>query len=141
MAVPTEQTLFMVFPNVLVLQGFGTEGLDPISFDNNSLPSLTTEEASKLNGLYQYSPMFYHKSMDRFIPWEDRGTTTTFECTMFCSAMNTTGVDVRLALVHTSPGESEGKKNLWYLLEFRDGDANSPIVYARSKFRKSPTYR
>jgi len=140
MAVPTEQTLYAHFPNVLILRGFGSEAIDPISFDNNSLPTLTPEEASKLNGLYQFDPLFYHKSLDRFIPWEDREKASLWECTMFCSPMNTSAgaENVRLALVHTSPAE---KKNLWYLIEMRDGDANSPVIYARSKYRKWPTYR
>lgn len=28
-----------------------------------------------------------------------------------------------------------------YLAEFRDEDANSPVIYARTKLRKAPTYR
>merc|ERR1719378_785109 len=57
---------------------------------------------------------------------------------MFCSPVNTTGQEVRVALVHTTPAD---KKNLWYLLELRDDDANSPVIYARSKFRKAATWR
>mmetsp|Transcript_18576 Transcript_18576/g.38643 ORF Transcript_18576/g.38643 Transcript_18576/m.38643 type:complete len:218 (+) Transcript_18576:24-677(+) len=135
--VPTEQSLDAHFPNVLLLRGFGYDKVDPISFDNTTLPSLETHEAANLNGVYQFDPLFYHKTLDRFIPWEDRERITMFECTMFCSPMNRTS-DVRLALAHTSP---DGKKHLWYLLELRDDDANSPIIYARSKFRKSQTYR
>mmetsp|Transcript_93766 Transcript_93766/g.265163 ORF Transcript_93766/g.265163 Transcript_93766/m.265163 type:complete len:222 (-) Transcript_93766:69-734(-) len=137
--VPTEQTLDAHFPNVLMLRGFGSETIDPISFDNNSLPTLEIADVARLNGVYQFDPLFYHKSLDRFIPWEDREKTSIWECTMFCGPVNKTrDADVRLALVHTQPAE---KKNLFYLLEMRDGDANSPIIYARSKFRKSETYR
>merc|ERR1711904_427801 len=63
---------------------------------------------------------------------------TIFSCTLLCGPVNTTAPEVRLALLHFSPEE---KKHLWYLLEMRDGDANSPIIYARSKYRKSITYR
>mmetsp|Transcript_62189 Transcript_62189/g.192764 ORF Transcript_62189/g.192764 Transcript_62189/m.192764 type:complete len:218 (+) Transcript_62189:125-778(+) len=135
--VPTEQSLDAHFPNVLYLTGFGSEAIDPISFDNNTLPTLEKSDAAWLSGVYQFDPLFYHKTLDRFIPWEEREKTTVWECTFLCSPMNRTS-DVRLALVHTSPAE---KKNLWYLLELRDGDANSPIIYARSKYRKAPTYR
>lgn len=135
--VPTEQSLDAHFPNVVMLRGFGSDTIEPISFDNNSLPVLEKSDASYLNGIYQFDPLFYHKTLDRFIPWEERDKTSVWECTLFCSPMNRTS-DVKLALVHTSP---DGKKHLWYLLEFRDGDANSPIIYARSKYRKAPTYR
>mmetsp|Transcript_31277 Transcript_31277/g.82891 ORF Transcript_31277/g.82891 Transcript_31277/m.82891 type:complete len:220 (-) Transcript_31277:91-750(-) len=138
--VPTEQTLDAKFPNVLYLSGMGAEGpLEPISFDNSSMPTISEAEAAALNGIYQFDPLFYHKSLDRFVPWENRGLTHIFECTFFCNPLNNTGEAVKLALVHTSP--DEGKRWLWYLLEFHDGDANSPIVYARSKFRKAATYR
>merc|ERR1712217_744161 len=119
-------------------RGFGSESIDPISFDNNSMPTLDKSQVSSLNGLYQFDPLFYHKTFDRFIPWEERDKVTIWECTFFCNPANASGKDVRLALVHTSPSD---KKNLWYLLEMHDGDANSPIVYARSKYRKWPTYR
>jgi len=138
MMVPTEQTLMARFPNVVIARGFGSEDIDPISFDNTTLPALSKSQASYLNGLYQYDPLFYHKSFDRFIAWEDRYKATIFECTLFCGAMNRTGPDTRLALVHYSPDE---KKHLWYLIEMHDDDANSPYIYARSKFRKSETYR
>mmetsp|Transcript_134947 Transcript_134947/g.234621 ORF Transcript_134947/g.234621 Transcript_134947/m.234621 type:complete len:219 (+) Transcript_134947:228-884(+) len=138
MIVPTEQTLDAKFPNVVILRGLGTEAIDPISFDNNTLPTLEASEASKLGGLFQFDPMFYHKTLDRFIPWEERHTVTAFECTLFCSPLNRSSRDVRLALIHTSPAE---KKHLWYLIELRDDDVNSPIIYARSKFRKEITYR
>lgn len=138
MAVPTEQTLDAHFPNVVILRGFGGEGLEPISFDNNTLPLVEAVEAAKLNGLFQFDPLFYHKTLDRFIPWEERDKAMVWSCTMFCSLLNTTDTEGRLALVHTSP---DPKKNLWYLLELHDGDANSPIIYARSKFRKWATYR
>mmetsp|Transcript_61879 Transcript_61879/g.186691 ORF Transcript_61879/g.186691 Transcript_61879/m.186691 type:complete len:218 (+) Transcript_61879:98-751(+) len=135
--VPTEQSLDAHFPNVVMLRGFGTEGIEPISFDNNSLPELDSSKASWFNGIYQFDPLFYHKTLDRFIPWEDRDKASVWECTLFCSPMNRTS-GTRLALVHTSP---DSKKNLWYLLEMHEEDANSPIIYARSKFRKAPTYR
>ncbi|CAK9066480.1 Hypothetical protein SCF082_LOCUS33827 [Durusdinium trenchii] len=61
-----------------------------------------------------------------------------FSCTMGCSAHNLTAKEVKLALVHAS---LDGKRYSWYLTEFRDEDANSPIIYARTKLRKSPTYR
>mmetsp|Transcript_71350 Transcript_71350/g.204726 ORF Transcript_71350/g.204726 Transcript_71350/m.204726 type:complete len:220 (-) Transcript_71350:118-777(-) len=138
MVTPTEQTLAAVFPNVIIMSGFGSEQIDPISFDNNSLPELPAAQASRFNGIYQFDPMFYHKSLDRFIPWESRDKTHIFSCTLFCGPMNTSAKEVKLALVHTSPGE---KRNLWYLLEFADEDANSPIVIARTKFRKEATYR
>lgn len=137
MAVPTEQTLSAVFPNVVILAGFGSEKIDPISFDNNSLPELPAAEAGVFNGFYQYDPLFYHKSFDRFIPWEDRHKTYTYSCAVFCRPMNASAKEVAVVLVHYSP---EPKKNLWYLLEMRDDDANSPIVIGRSKFRKEPTY-
>lgn len=136
--VPTEQTLAFTFPNVMVLRGFGSEAIEPISFDNNTLPTVETNQASRFNGIYQFDPLFYHKSLDRFIPWEDREKASIWSCTILCSPVNTTAPDVKLALVHTSPAD---KKNLWYLLELRDGDANSPVIYARSKFRKYPAYR
>eukprot|EP00414_Alexandrium_minutum_P003511 CAMPEP_0113821906 /NCGR_PEP_ID=MMETSP0328-20130328/1974_1 /TAXON_ID=39455 /ORGANISM="Alexandrium minutum" /LENGTH=218 /DNA_ID=CAMNT_0000789841 /DNA_START=5 /DNA_END=661 /DNA_ORIENTATION=+ /assembly_acc=CAM_ASM_000350 len=136
--VPTEQSLDAHFPNVLYLSGFGSEKIDPISFDNSTMPTLEQSEVSYFNGVYQFDPLFYHKSLDRFIPWEEREKVSVWECTFFCSPMNRTAPDARLALVHAS---MDGKKHLWYLLELRDGDANSPIIYARSKFRKSPTYR
>jgi len=138
MVVPTEQTLDAHFPNVIMLRGFGSEEIDPISFDNNTVPSLTMAEASQLNGLYQFDHLFYHKTFDRFIPWEERDKALIWECTLFCSPLNSSATNVRLALVHTSP---DPKRNMWYLIEMRDDDANSPIIYARSKFRKSPTYR
>lgn len=138
MMVPTEQTLTAQFPNVVILRGFGTEGIEPISFDNNTLPAVDATEAAQLNGLFQFNPLFYHKTMDRFIPWEERDKAMVWECTMFCNALNRTDNQARLALVHTSPDE---RKNLWYLLELHDEDANSPMIYARSKFRKEPTYR
>mmetsp|Transcript_103382 Transcript_103382/g.267388 ORF Transcript_103382/g.267388 Transcript_103382/m.267388 type:complete len:220 (+) Transcript_103382:146-805(+) len=138
--VPTEQTLDAKFPNVIMLTGMGAEGtVEPISFDNSSLPPLTAAEAAGLNGIYQFDPLFYHKTLDRHVPWEDRERTHVFECMFFCAPVNKTGEQVKLALVHTSPGET--KRNLWYLLEMHDGDANSPLVFARSKFRKHGTYR
>lgn len=136
--VPTEQTLDAKFPNVVFLTGFGAEAIEPISFDNNSLPTVDAAQAAYLSGLFQYDPLFYHKSLDRFIAWEDREKAMLWSCTMFCSPVNTSARDARLALVHMSP---DRKKNLWYLIEMRDDDANSPIIYARSKFRKEPTYR
>merc|ERR1719401_82575 len=126
MIVPTEQTLYAQFPNVVIVRGFGHEAIDPISFDNNSLATIDSAQASGLNGVYQFDPLFYHKSLDRFVPWEDRERSTIFSCTLFCSLMNATDRDGRLALVHTSPSE---KKNLWYLLEMHDEDANSPIIF------------
>mmetsp|Transcript_86281 Transcript_86281/g.192951 ORF Transcript_86281/g.192951 Transcript_86281/m.192951 type:complete len:220 (-) Transcript_86281:35-694(-) len=137
--VPTEQTLDAHFPNVLYLSGFGDEAVDPISFDNSTMPTLDKSQASYFNGVYQFDPLFYHKTLDRFIPWEDREKVSIWECTFFCSPMNRSAADARLALVHNS--FEGGKKHLWYLLEMRDNDANSPIIYARSKFRKAPTYR
>mmetsp|Transcript_70924 Transcript_70924/g.197065 ORF Transcript_70924/g.197065 Transcript_70924/m.197065 type:complete len:218 (+) Transcript_70924:100-753(+) len=136
--VPTEQTVGADFPNVLFLRGFGFTDLDPISHDNATLPTISAAEAAGLNGLYQFDPLFYHKSLDRFVKWEQREKTHIFSCTLGCRAMNTTANEVRLALVHTAP---EPKKHLWYLLEMRDDDANSPILYARSKFRKAATHR
>eukprot|EP00931_Biecheleriopsis_adriatica_P067367 TRINITY_DN4151_c0_g1_i1.p1 TRINITY_DN4151_c0_g1~~TRINITY_DN4151_c0_g1_i1.p1 ORF type:complete len:240 (+),score=58.92 TRINITY_DN4151_c0_g1_i1:59-721(+) len=138
MAVPTEQTLDLKFPNVVILRGMGNDGLDPISFDNNSLPEIKAEEAANFNGIYQFDPLFYHKSFDRFIPWEERHKAMVFDCTMGCSAHNTTATEVKLALVHAS---LDGKRYCWYLVEFRDEDANSPIIYARTKLRKNPEYR
>lgn len=138
MVVPTEQSLYAHFPNVVILRGFGYESIEPISFDNNSLPVLDKSQVASLNGLYQFDPLFYHKSFDRFIPWDDRYKVTVWDCVMFCSPMNRSGGDVRLALIHTSV---DPKKHLWYLLEMHDDDANSPYVYARSKFRKTETYR
>merc|ERR1712087_509050 len=122
----------------LILRGFGDQALDPISFDNSTMPTVAASDATSLNGLYQFDPLFYHKSFDRLIPWEDRGKCTIWECTMFCSPLNKTGVGLKLALVHL---EQSPKKNLWYLLEMHDEDANSPIIFARSKFRKVETYR
>merc|ERR1719265_1027658 len=89
--------------------------IDPVSFDNNTLPKLTASEAAGLGGLYQYDPLFYHKTFDRFVPWED----------------------VKLALIHMG----QEKKYLWYLVEMNQDDVNSPIIYARSKFRRQATYR
>uniref|UniRef100_A0A7S1RB25 Uncharacterized protein n=1 Tax=Alexandrium catenella TaxID=2925 RepID=A0A7S1RB25_ALECA len=137
--VPTEQSLDAHFPNVLYLSGFGSETIDPISFDNSTMPVLEKSQASSFNGVYQFDPLFYHKTLDRFISWEDREKLSVWECTFFCSPMNRSAPDARLGLVHTSI--DDGKKHIWYLLELRDDDANSPIVYARSKFRKAPTYR
>lgn len=138
LAVPTEQTLDLKFPNVVILRGLGSVDLDPISFDNNSLPVIPAAEAGQFNGFYQFEPLFYHKSFDRFVPWEQREKTMVFSCTMGCSAHNLTAKEVKLALVHAS---LDGKRYSWYLTEFRDEDANSPIIYARTKLRKSPTYR
>ncbi|CAE7498328.1 unnamed protein product [Symbiodinium natans] len=138
LAVPTEQTLDLKFPNVVILRGFGNADIDPISFDNNTLPGITAAEASQFNGFYQFEPLFYHKSFDRFVPWEQREKTMVFSCTLGCSAYNTTAKEVKLALVHAS---LDGKRYSWYLTEMRDEDANSPIIYARTKLRKSPTYR
>jgi len=81
---------------------------------------------------------FYHKSFDRFIPWEERGKATIFSCTLFCSPVNKTGQNVMLALVHMS---HDPKKHMWYLIEMQDEDANSPVLYARTKFRKQINYR
>merc|ERR1712232_25873 len=122
----------------VILQGFGDQAIDPISFDNNGLPTISTAESSSLNGWDQFEPLFYHKSFDRFIPWEERHKCTVWECTMFCGPMNKTGSGVKLALVHFTQA---AKKNLWYLVEMHDDDANSPIIIARSKFRKTETYR
>lgn len=137
--VPTEQTLDAHFPNVIYLAGMGAEGgLDPVSHDNNSMPALSASEVAGLSGVYQFDPLFYHKSLDRLVPWENRDKTHVFECTMFCTPHNKTGEAVKLALVHTS---TDGKRYLWYLIEMMDGDANSPVVYARTKFRKVAGYR
>merc|ERR1711939_427135 len=125
------------FPNVVFVAGFGDEDIEPISHDNSTMPVIKAAQTSRLNGLYQYHPMFYHKSMDRFIPWEERGKSMIFSCSFYCGPMNTSGKDVMLALVHMS---HEPKKHLWYLLELTDEDANSPILYARSKFRKTVSY-
>lgn len=138
LAVPTEQTLDLKFPNVVILRGLGGVDLDPISFDNNSLPVIPASEVGQFNGFYQFEPLFYHKSFDRFVPWEQREKTMVFSCTMGCSAHNLTAKEVKLALVHAS---LDGKRYSWYLTEFRDEDANSPIIYARTKLRKSPTSR
>eukprot|EP00930_Biecheleria_cincta_P073956 TRINITY_DN61206_c0_g1_i1.p1 TRINITY_DN61206_c0_g1~~TRINITY_DN61206_c0_g1_i1.p1 ORF type:complete len:219 (-),score=44.78 TRINITY_DN61206_c0_g1_i1:104-760(-) len=138
LATPTEQTLAPTFPNVVILRGMGSDKLDPISFDNNTLPEISAAEAANFNGFYQFDPLFYHKSFDRFVPWEERGKAMVFECSMGCSPHNTSAKDVKLALVHAS---FDGKRYLWHLVEFRDEDANSPILYARTKFRKAPTYR
>mmetsp|Transcript_56344 Transcript_56344/g.101266 ORF Transcript_56344/g.101266 Transcript_56344/m.101266 type:complete len:220 (+) Transcript_56344:100-759(+) len=137
-AVPTEQTLDLKFPNVVVLSGFGVDKIDPISFDNNSLPEVLPAEAGNFNGFYQFDPLFYSKTFDRFIPWEERDKAMVFACTMGCRPLNTSAAEVRLVLVHSSP---DVKRNLWYLLELRDDDVNSPIVYARTKYRKSATYQ
>merc|ERR1711879_871300 len=91
-----------------------------------------------MGGLYQFDPLFYHKSLDRFVAWEDRGKAHVFACTFWCAPINTTAKEPRLALIHFNPAP---KKNLWYLLEMRGDDANSPIIYARSKFRKAATWR
>merc|ERR1719446_1699500 len=99
--VPTEQTLAFTFPNVVMLRGFGSEAIEPISFDNNTLDTVEAAEASYFNGVYQFDPMFYHKTLDRFIPWEDRDKASIWECTLGCRAMNTSDSEVRLALVHT----------------------------------------
>merc|ERR1712222_202727 len=99
-----------------VLRGFDG-GIDPISHDNATLPTLESSQVSRFNGFYQFDPLFYHKSFDRLIPWEDRGKATIWECTMFCSPLNKTGVGMKLALVHM---EQAPKKNLWYLLEMHD---------------------
>jgi len=108
MCVPTEQTLTASFPNVVILRGLGEEGLEPISFDNNTLPTLSAAEVATMNGLYQFDPLFYHKTLERFIPWEDRDKVTVWTCTMFCNAQNTSAEQVKLVLVHTTPAE---KKN------------------------------
>mmetsp|Transcript_60671 Transcript_60671/g.128454 ORF Transcript_60671/g.128454 Transcript_60671/m.128454 type:complete len:218 (+) Transcript_60671:174-827(+) len=135
MAVPTEQTLAVVFPNVIILGGMGSESILPISFDNNSLPELTAAETTTFNGFYRHDPLFYHHTLDRFLDSESRRSGTyIFSCAVFCGPTNSSG---KLALLHKAP---EPKKNLWYLLEFRDGDVNSPIIIARSKFRKDPTW-
>eukprot|EP00929_Paragymnodinium_shiwhaense_P119658 TRINITY_DN91545_c0_g1_i1.p2 TRINITY_DN91545_c0_g1~~TRINITY_DN91545_c0_g1_i1.p2 ORF type:complete len:221 (-),score=38.39 TRINITY_DN91545_c0_g1_i1:377-1039(-) len=136
--VPTEQTVGADFPNVVFLTGFGSEPLEPVSHDNSTMPGITAADASRFNGVYQFSPLFYHKSFDRFIPWEDRGKATIFSCAFWCGPMNTTGENVQLALIHYS---ADTKRHLWYLIELFDEDANSPILYARTKFRKAITYR
>ena len=119
--------------------GFGGEPIEPISFDNNTLDTVSAEDATWLNGLYQYEPLFWHKTFDRFIPWEERNKVDgIWSCVLFCSPMNTSDKTNRLSLVHMKPDK---KKHLFYLLEFRNEDVNSPIVYARSKFRKERTYR
>merc|ERR1719162_112962 len=100
MMVPTEQTLSATFPNVVILRGYGTEKIEPISFDNNTLDALEDWQASKLNGIYQYDPLFYHKTLDRFIPWEDRGKTMIWTCTLFFGPFNRTSKDVKLSLIH-----------------------------------------
>eukprot|EP00928_Gymnodinium_smaydae_P086718 TRINITY_DN71162_c0_g1_i1.p1 TRINITY_DN71162_c0_g1~~TRINITY_DN71162_c0_g1_i1.p1 ORF type:complete len:220 (-),score=56.05 TRINITY_DN71162_c0_g1_i1:187-846(-) len=137
MIVPTEQTIGADFPNVLILRGFGGEALPSISHDNSTLPEIDASTAAWFNGFYQYDPLFYHKSMDRFVQWEERGQAYIFSCTLFCSPANTSAKDARLVLLHIA---REEKKNLWYLMELRDDDANSPVLYARSKFRKAVTY-
>ncbi|CAL1147365.1 unnamed protein product, partial [Cladocopium goreaui] len=123
---------------VVILRGLGSVDLDPwegLDVDDGSLLT-TTVYLSFL--LQRFEPLFYHKSFDRFVPWEQREKTMVFSCTMGCSAHNLTAKEVKLALVHAS---LDGKRYSWYLTEFRDEDANSPIIYARTKLRKSPTYR
>mmetsp|Transcript_62333 Transcript_62333/g.115701 ORF Transcript_62333/g.115701 Transcript_62333/m.115701 type:complete len:221 (-) Transcript_62333:59-721(-) len=138
LVVPTEQALLVNFPNVVFLTGFGQEKLEPISFDNNTLDELPPGEVRKLNGVFQFDPLYYHKTLDRFIPWEDRDKVSVWDCTLFCSPLNTTDKQNKLSLVHYSP---DPKKNLWYLIELRNDDVNSPIIYGRTKYRKQPTYR
>mmetsp|Transcript_26134 Transcript_26134/g.60948 ORF Transcript_26134/g.60948 Transcript_26134/m.60948 type:complete len:220 (-) Transcript_26134:85-744(-) len=135
--VPTEQTLLANFPNVVFLTGFGSESLEPISFDNNTLDVLPPGDI-KFNGVYQFDPLYYHKTLDRFIPWEDRDKVSVWDCTMFCSPVNTTDKQNKLSLVHYS---MDAKKHMWYLLELRNDDVNSPIIYGRTKYRKQATYR
>lgn len=138
MVVPIEQTLGSTFPNVLVVSGLGKDLIEPVSFDNISLGALTESEAIGLNGFYQFDFRFYHKTMDRFIPWEDRHKAIVWSCTLFCRPINATQRRDQAVLIHYSP---DPKKHLWYLTELREDDANSPIIFARSKYRKQHTYR
>lgn len=43
----------------------------------------------------RFEPLFYHKSFDRFVPWEQREKTMVFSCTMGCSAHNLTAKEAR----------------------------------------------
>jgi len=139
MIVPTEQTLDVQFPNVLILAGFGSMDIEPVTHDNTTLPVIPAAQAANVNGFYQYGPQFYHKSLDRFIPWEERGMVSIWECTIFCGATNASQrAETRTALIQQNAGP---KKNLWWLVEVRDDDADSPVILARTKYRKTPTYR
>lgn len=137
MASPTEQTLLVQFPNVMIVRGFGHDKLDPISFDNTTLPELSAADAWWLNGFYQFDHLFYHKTFDRLIPWEEKHDTMVWSCAIGCRPMNSSAPDVRLILIHTKKDE---KKSLWYLVELHDDDVNSPILLARSKFRSKSTW-
>merc|ERR1711972_725898 len=135
MAAPTEQTLLVQFPNVMILRGFGYDKIDPVSFDNTSLPEVSASDAWWLNGFYQFDHLFYHKTFDRFIPWEEKHNTMVWSCALGCRpVVNASAKDTRVILIQTKKDE---KKNLWYLLELHDDDPNSPIVLARTKFRKA----
>merc|ERR1719350_2373 len=120
----------------MIVLGFGNEGIEPISFDNSTVEPVTAADASRFNGMFQYNPLFYHKTLDRFIPWEDRYKSDVWECILFCGP--TASSEAQLVLVHHS---LEPKKNLWYMLELRDNDVNSPIILARTKYRKAITYQ
>merc|ERR1719316_1286806 len=139
MVVPTEQTLDVTFPNVLILTGFGKEDIEPVTHDNQTLPIIPAAEAASLNGFYQYNAMFYHKSLDRFIPWEERGMVSVWECTLFCGGVNaSTRAETKVALMQQTVAP---KKHIWWLMEAREEDANSPVLLARTKYRKVATYR
>lgn len=47
--------------------------------------------------MLRFEPLFYHKSFDRFVPWEQREKTMVFSCTMGCSAHNLTAKEAEPA--------------------------------------------
>mmetsp|Transcript_78286 Transcript_78286/g.209271 ORF Transcript_78286/g.209271 Transcript_78286/m.209271 type:complete len:223 (+) Transcript_78286:46-714(+) len=134
--VPTDQTFENMFPNVIFMHGWGNMAIEPVAADNSTLPELPAEKMSALNGLYGHEMMFYHKTMDRFIPWEDRSKYRVWSCSVLCSPPSgTPGSSVALVLYSQNP-----KRHVWYVVELNDEDANSPVVYGRTKFRKNPHY-
>eukprot|EP00397_Hematodinium_sp_SG-2012_P054068 GEMP01064950.1.p1 GENE.GEMP01064950.1~~GEMP01064950.1.p1 ORF type:complete len:214 (-),score=42.58 GEMP01064950.1:582-1223(-) len=126
--VPTRQVVSDPFPNVVIVSGSATE-VTPLTHDNITLPAI---DGGHLRGVYSHAPLFFHPTMERFIPWDQRYKATIWECTFWCSP----GEGSKLALIHYA---KEEKKNLFYIVSFKD-EANSPVLYARSKYRKQPSF-
>jgi len=117
------------FPNVVFVTGASQE-FEAVTHDDMAMPPV---DISGLRGMFQHDPLYFHKTLERFIDWENRPKLTIWKCIIWCSPPH--GGD-EVILIHYEENE---KKNQFYLVELADV-ANSPIIFARTKFRKEITF-
>ena len=132
---PTEQALpngfntHRVWPNAVYFHAPALEVTPVATPDNTTMPP---HEVSSLSGLYGYQMLFYHRTLERFVKSEQRANVQIWSCVLGCQGTH----GGTPALIHWNEGP---KSNVWYVVEFVEEDANSPVLYMRSKRRAKPT--